>query len=151
MSDRPTVRLARPDDRERLFDIWHSAVKATHHFLSDLQFDEIADAVRNQYLVHVVPEVILDDAGQPVAFMSMTENNLDALFVDASARGKGHGKALLDLAKSRFDEVLLEVNEQNPHAHEFYRRQGFVDVRRTPTDQEGRPFPLVYMRWSRSA
>lgn len=149
MTSKLQVRPATPDDRGRLYDIWHSAVKATHHFLSDAQFEEIADAVRNQYLTHVVPEVMLDETGMPVAFMSMTENNLDALFVDNAARGKGYGKALLDMAKSRFDEVLLEVNEQNPHAHEFYKRQGFEDVRRTPTDQEGRPFPLVYMKWRR--
>ena len=29
------IRAARPQDRERLYEIWHEAVLATHHFLSE--------------------------------------------------------------------------------------------------------------------
>ena len=41
----------------------------------------------------------------------------------------------------------VTVNEQNPHAVGFYRHMGFEVYRRTDCDEEGGPYPLLYMRW----
>ena len=41
--------------------------------------------------------------------------------------------------------LTVDVNEQNPRAHAFYRRYGFVDVGRSEVDSAGRPFPLLHM------
>ena len=151
MSTNRRFRLATPDDRDRLYEIWHGAVKTTHHFLSDAQFDEIAHAVKTEFLPNVAPEVLTGADDVPLAFMSMTDHNIDALFVAADERGSGIGSAFLERTMAQFDTLTLEVNEQNPTAHAFYRHHGFEDVRRTPIDQEGRPFPLIYMRWQRGA
>lgn len=40
----------------------------------------------------------------------------------------------------------LTVNEQNPQAVGFYEHLGFSAYKRTETDEEGRPYPLLYMR-----
>lgn len=40
----------------------------------------------------------------------------------------------------------LTVNEQNPGAVGFYEHMGFSTYRRTDLDEEGRPYPLLYMR-----
>lgn len=40
----------------------------------------------------------------------------------------------------------VEVNEQNPSAVEFYKRMGFSAYKRTDCDEQGRPFPLIYMK-----
>ena len=40
----------------------------------------------------------------------------------------------------------VTVNEQNPQAIGFYRHMGFQTYRRTECDQQGRPYPLLYMR-----
>ena len=45
-----------------------------------------------------------------------------------------------------FDIRELTVNEQNPQAVEFYRHMGFQTFRRTEHDEEGGPYPLLYMR-----
>lgn len=37
------------------------------------------------------------------------------------------------------------VNEQNPAARRFYERMGMTVRRRTERDEEGGPYPLLYM------
>ena len=43
----------------------------------------------------------------------------------------------------------VTVNEQNPSAIEFYKKMGFSAYKRTELDEQGRPFPLIYMRIER--
>lgn len=38
------------------------------------------------------------------------------------------------------------MNEQNPDAVGFYEHLGFRTYKRTELDEEGRPYPLLYMR-----
>ena len=38
------------------------------------------------------------------------------------------------------------MNEQNPQALGFYERLGFRPYKRTELDEQGRPFPLLYLR-----
>lgn len=38
------------------------------------------------------------------------------------------------------------VNEQNPQAVGFYEHMGFVTYKRTDRDEQGGPYPLLYMR-----
>ena len=40
------------------------------------------------------------------------------------------------------------MNEQNPQAVDFYAHFGFRTYRRTERDEEGGPYPLLYMRLS---
>ncbi|ERK47335.1 hypothetical protein [Faecalitalea cylindroides] len=40
----------------------------------------------------------------------------------------------------------LAVNEQNPLAKEFYEHMGFIVYKRTETDEQGNPYPLLYMK-----
>ena len=67
------------------------------------------------------------------------------LFVEPDAHGRGVGTALLDAVAARAP-LTVDVNEQNPAAHAFYRARGFVETGRSPLDGEGRPFPLVHLR-----
>ena len=40
----------------------------------------------------------------------------------------------------------LTVNEQNPAAAGFYRHMGFAVYRRSELDEQGGPYPILYMR-----
>ncbi|EIJ72185.1 hypothetical protein HMPREF1049_0258 [Fusobacterium necrophorum subsp. funduliforme ATCC 51357] len=40
----------------------------------------------------------------------------------------------------------LAVNEQNPLAKGFYEHMGFEVYKRTDFDEQGNPYPLLYMR-----
>ena len=43
----------------------------------------------------------------------------------------------------------LTVNEQNPLARGFYEHMGFEVYKRTELDEEGNPYPLLYMKRNR--
>lgn len=42
----------------------------------------------------------------------------------------------------------ITVNEQNQRALDFYLRRSYKVHHRTPTDQQGRPYPLLYLTLS---
>lgn len=87
--------------------------------------------------------------GEPVAFMGIDSNRLEMLFLSPEVRGKGLGKQLLQYGIETYNIQELTVNEQNPQAFGFYEHMGFQTYKRTEYDEEGNPYPLLYMRLSR--
>ncbi len=76
-------------------------------------------------------------------------NRLEMLFLSPEVRGKGLGKQLLQYGIETYNIQELTVNEQNPQAVGFYEHMGFQTYKRTEYDEEGNPYPLLYMRLSR--
>lgn len=70
---------------------------------------------------------------------------LEMLFITPEQRGKGLGKELLTLGIEKYDVKQLTVNEQNPQAIGFYEHMGFSVYKRTNSDEQGNPYPLLYM------
>ena len=68
------------------------------------------------------------------------------LFVAPEERGRGLGRMLLEYGITKYGVKELTVNEQNPQAIGFYEHMGFMAYKRTETDEEGNPYPLLYMR-----
>lgn len=68
------------------------------------------------------------------------------LFVAPEERGKGTGRALIAFAAEQFSANEVTVNEQNAQAVGFYEKMGFAPYRRTQTDEQGGPYPLLYMK-----
>ena len=73
----------------------------------------------------------------------------EMLFLSPEVRGKGLGKQLLQYGIETYNIQELTVNEQNPQAVGFYEHMGFQTYKRTDHDEEGNPYPLLYMRLSR--
>ena len=71
------------------------------------------------------------------------------LFLSPEVRGKGIGKQLLQYGIETYNFQELTLNEQNPQAVGFYEHMGFQTYKRTEYDEEGNPYPLLYMRLSR--
>ena len=84
--------------------------------------------------------------GEPVAFMGIDSNRLEMLFLSPEVRGKGLGKQLLQYGIETYNIQELTVNEQNPQAVGFYEHMGFETYQRTACDEEGNPYPLLYMK-----
>lgn len=68
------------------------------------------------------------------------------LFVAAENRGQGIGKYLLQYVVDTYAVNELTVNEQNPLAIGFYKHMNFITYKRTETDEQGNPYPLLYMK-----
>ena len=67
-------------------------------------------------------------------------------FWNPEARGQGLGARLLCLGMEQYGVSELTVNEQNPAAAGFYRHMGFAVYRRSELDEQGGPYPILYMR-----
>lgn len=133
----------------RLLTVWERSVRATHHFPSESEIERIRGYVP-QALGGVAQLLVAqDEAGRAVAFMGVQDGALEMLFIDPDERGKGLGKRLLRYGVERCGVERLAVNEQNPQAAGFYEHMGFQTYRRTERDEQGGPYPLLYMRLAR--
>ena len=141
-----TIRGKAPDDVDALHLLWAASVRATHHFLSAADFAEISALVRDRYLPAAALDVAVDAGDRPLGFLGMSGTHIDALFVDPAVHGRGIGRALVAYAAARAPVLSVDVNEQNEGAVAFYGRLGFRRTGRSPTDDEGRPYPLLHLR-----
>ncbi|MBJ8348048.1 acetyltransferase [Antrihabitans sp. YC2-6] len=126
--------------------IWKRAVEATHHFLTPSDIAGYEPRVRNDYLPRVEVWVAVDETDIPVGFIGLAGSKIEMLFVDPIAHGGGFGSALVDAVAAHHDTLTVDVNEQNPDAHEWYLRRGFEQTGRSTEDSDGRPFPLLHLR-----
>ena len=139
------VRGGTSADMPRALEIWRSAVDATHRFLTPEDRAKIDEIVAEQYLPNAELWLAVDDEDRPMGFMAMSSGSIDALFVDAAVHGQGYGTLLVDHALSLEAHLAVGANEQASNAVAFYQRRGFRIVGRSPTDGEGRPYPLVHL------
>ncbi len=68
------------------------------------------------------------------------------LFISPTERGKGIGKQLVQYGIKGFNINEVTVNKQNPQAVGFYEHIGFKTYKRTDLDEQGNPYPLLYMK-----
>lgn len=136
---RDSVRL------EALLTLWERSVRATHLFLSDAEIKSIRAYVP-QALAGVAHLIVAEDAdGTPVGFMGVQDSVLEMLFVEPAMRGCGVGRALLQSGIASYGVRRLAVNEQNPQAKGFYEHMGFRVCGRSELDEQGKPYPVLYM------
>ncbi|MEJ8736706.1 GNAT family N-acetyltransferase [Erysipelotrichaceae bacterium HCN-30851] len=131
---------------KQLTNVWESSVKATHLFLSDNEIENIKQYVPQAFesVAHLF--IMENDNNIPIAFMGVEDGKLEMLFIKAEERGKGLGKQLLQYGIENYDVKELTVNEQNPQAKEFYEHMGFNVYRRSELDEQGNPYPILYMK-----
>ena len=130
----------------KLIAVWEVSVRVTHLFLSDSKILSIKEYVP-QALKSVDKLIIAEnDEEKPIAFMGIENETLEMLFITPSERGQGLGKLLLQYGISNYRVNRLTVNEQNPQATGFYEHMGFHVYKRTDYDEQGNPYPLLYMR-----
>ena len=132
VSERPAVLV------QELLKVWEKSVRATHLFLSDEEVKNIKNGIAHLLIAE-------NEAGMPVAFMGIEDGVLEMLFITPEVRGQGLGKQLIRYGIENYGVDRLAVNEQNPQAKGFYEHMGFKVYKRTETDEQGNPYPLLYM------
>ena len=131
---------------ENLLDVWENSVKATHLFLSDDEINNIRQYVPQALKGVPVLVIAENENGNLVGFMGIADKMLEMLFILNECRGQGIGKQLLQYGIENYLINELAVNEQNPLAKGFYEHLGFEVYKRTEFDEQGNPYPLLYMK-----
>ena len=88
-------------------------------------------ASRRLYLVAEDGNVLVGYAG--MMFTGGSQADVVTLAVDPARWGEGTGTALLmalvgEAEKRGYEEVMLEVREDNPRARQLYLRHGFTEI-----------------------
>ncbi|WP_265535051.1 GNAT family N-acetyltransferase [Pseudomonas saponiphila] len=140
MKIRPRVAA----DDALLTALWERSVRATHDFIAEDDIQRLYPLVRDSYLPALHVQVLENPDASPAGFIATSDDTVEMLFVEPAQHGQGIGRKLLD--QVRRPGLKVDVNEQNPKAHGFYRHYGFVDCGRSATDGEGKPFPIIHMQ-----
>lgn len=129
----------------KLYQIWNASVLATHTFLSKEEIDAIAPYVP-QAIQEVETLLVITQQDQLIGFLGMNKTFIEMLFIDSIYRNKGYGKQLIEYAIKHEHAQEVSVNEQNPNAIGFYEKMGFIIYRRSEVDEQGNPYPILYMK-----
>jgi len=143
-----TIRPVRDSDRDSLISIWERSVRATHHFLTGADIEDLRPLAAEELRSGSIDLWVLVNANNvPLGFMGIVNERIEALFLDPVAHGKGGGRRLVAHAQSSWPGALVvDVNEQNEAGRAFYESLGFSVIGRSDLDGAGRPFPLLHLR-----
>lgn len=147
VATRPTEPLpVRPDEGDRLLEVWEASVRATHRFLTEDDIEFFRPRIPGELfrLEHLL--AARDPDGTLVAFLGVQGEKIEALFVHPDRFRQGIGHRLVEHAVTKLGATKVDVNEQNPGAVAFYERLGFEVDGRSPVDGMGKPFPLLHLR-----
>lgn len=140
------IRQSTQADGPRILEIWRSAVDATHHFLSAEDRSAI-EAEVTAFLPGAPLDLAVNEADRPIGFMLLHAAHMEALFIDAKHHRSGVGRLLMEEALRRHPNLSIDVNAQNHQAIGFYEKMGFKRCGESALDGQGRPYPLIHLRY----
>lgn len=129
-----------------MIEVWLRAVRATHHFLTESDIQNLHALVRQGALMGLEIWVLCEEEEAPIGFMGLSDSKVEALFLSPEHHRRGGGRMLLQHARNLKGPLTVDVNEQNPAAIRFYQACGFVVESRSELDTSGLPFPILHMR-----
>ncbi len=133
-------------DFHALTGVWLESVRATHDFLSEEDIRFYHQRLRTEYMPYVEIHALKNSTGDWIAFIGLSADNIEMLFVHPDEMGKGYGTSLLEFAIKEKGILKVDVNEQNRNALKFYQKHGFSIVGRDATDGEGKAYPILHMK-----
>lgn len=132
------------EDFAELTRLWEASVRATHNFLKEEDLQEIGAAMPEIYLP-AVELLCIRQAGTIRAFIGLSSDTIDMLFVHPDSFGCGYGSRLIEFAIKEKGVKKVDVNEHNTGAMDFYLKKGFRVISRDEYDSGGRHYPILHM------
>lgn len=124
----PVLRRAEPSDATGIGDVWLASWRATFDFPPGHSDAEVRRWLADD-LIPATEAWVAVDGGTVVAMMALSDTMVEQLYVAPGWIGRGVGRRLLDLAKSRrpagLDLYCFQVNDR---ARRFYEANGFAAV-----------------------
>ena len=140
------IQPATPADYRELLRVWEASVRSTHHFLAEEDLQYYKSQITDHYFPHVRLHLIRNPQQEIVAFIGLSEELIETLFIHPFYQKRGYGKMLLEFAAREYRIFRVDVNEQNRQALDFYQHQGFEIINRSATDSAGKPYPILHLQ-----
>lgn len=137
------IRKYEPNDLGRIMEIWLSSNIEAHSFIRREYWQDCFGSVAEAIPLAEVYTALSD--GEIIGFIGLDGGHIEGIFVDGKYRSKGVGKALIDFAKELYPKLSLCVYEKNARAADFYKREGFLPVRKKTDISTGET--EILMRW----
>jgi len=126
------VRAAEHSEIDSLARVWYDSWRDAHAKIAPAELTRVRtlESFRDR-LEAALPNVrVVGEAGEPVGFYFLKEDELYQLFVAARARGTGVAVALIDDAERRLSEAGVETAWLgcaigNERAARFYEKRGW--------------------------
>ena len=122
------IRKYKESEIPVLLEIWEKASRLAHPFLTEDFTQMVKKAMTDTYLPNS-NTWIYEENNKIIGFISMMENEIGGLFVNPDHHSKGTGTALVNHMKSLFDELEVEVFDQNKIGKPFYEKYGFKVIK----------------------
>ena len=148
-SDLPTLRLAGPEDSDRLAELfWTVRSESVPEIPMIVHPRESVRPFIEEVLLPQFEVWVAEDEGALVGFLAlMSPDVLGHLYIRAPWTGRGLGSRFLAVAQERFpDGLQLWAFQNNVGALRFYEKHGFVPVEWTDGDNEEKA-PDVRLVW----
>ena len=152
MAAEPRIRVYRPGDAPGICRV---AVNCFEDSIRPCYEPEGCQA----FLAYILPDaiaarqsdgcsaVVAEWENELIGVLELREfSHISMFFVDPEFQCGGIGRRLLEYGAEHYGIREVTVNEQNPQAVGFYEHMGFVTYKRTDRDEQGGPYPLLYMR-----
>ena len=139
------IRKYQPTDLERIMEIWLSSNIEAHSFIRREYWQDCFGGAAEAIPLAEVYTALSENNGEIIGFIGLNEGHIEGIFVDGKHRSRGVGKALIGFAKELHPKLSLCVYEKNSRAADFYKREGFLPVRKTTDISTGET--EILMRW----
>ncbi|QYN46978.1 GNAT family N-acetyltransferase [Gilliamella sp. ESL0405] len=126
------IREFQSTDLDKVMSIWLEANLQAHDFIDPEFFKQNFQLVK---MLIPMSTVYVQDLNGVKGFIGLTENYISGLFVEQAYQRQGTGKALVNKAKQRFNELLVHVYEKNTAAIDFYLAQNFEIVSKSLNEE----------------
>ena len=117
------IRELREADVNKGAEIWLDTNIKSHDFIPAQYWKRNFESVKEALLQAEV--YVYEHNGEIQGFIGLSDAYVEGLFVSEEMQSQGIGKTLLDYAKGKKDELLLNVYQKNTRVIAFYRREGF--------------------------
>jgi GNAT superfamily N-acetyltransferase len=131
----PELRPALSSDVEAIAVLWHSGWRDAHlgHVPSSLLEHRHLEGFRLRVPERIPTTIVATLGSQLVGFVTVHDDEIEQLYVAASARGSAVAAALLargeQVIGTRFERAWLGVVAGNARARRFYAKQGWQQAR----------------------
>ena len=134
-----------PSDWRKDFDAQYlKSIRFVCLAMTDEYIDTHFDEIRNH--ASVIEKRLRDTDVTPEALKTDNHNYVES-FMQNGEKVIMIGSDYEEVTSvEHYDVNEVTVNEQNPQAIGFYEHLGFCTYKRTELDEEGSPYPLLYMR-----
>ncbi len=141
------IQILSKKDYFSLIKVWEASVRATHHFLEEEEILFYKEVILRYYFDNVKLYGIRENVSEIKAFIGLSDNQVEMLFVHPNYYRQSLGTQLIHFALNSMHVYNVDVNEENEQALRFYLHLGYEIIGRDNVDAEGKKHPIFHLRY----